>query len=564
VLLYKISEAIGKQIVLFLGLILFYVSIFITFNAHIHPSIFYLSLITTILIFIVIQIKNIKVNYFEYTLSVLAFLFVVFLAFKIAPLYYDFSFDGQGYQQNGTISLKEGWNPLYDEELGDLWIDHYAKGNWYISAVFYAAFDQLELIKAYNVLMLLAAFFLLIAVLKSLHVHVALIIPIALVTAANPVTITQLFTTYNDGLIGPALICLMIMIYFVFKRKSALNYCVLAAVIVIISNIKFTAFGYAVIVCGVPIVYMMLSYNIRSWWNVFKNKYLHYVLITAGSFLLAILFVGSTSYVSNTIDHGHPFFPLAGEGKVDIMTPNMPQSLVGTSWGEKLFRSVFSETANFIEGEPKLKNPFTVSQDEIWSSGDVDIRVAGLGPLFGATLILTVLSALLTCLYIFKRENRFLWYVFLALVLTIAINPEPWWMRYIPQLWLVVAMLIIIVYKSSKLGQWLAALCVTVMLLNVGLVAHGTKGKLDMNLENLTQQLEVMRKYSEENELLIDLHWSTGNRIRFEEYGIKYKELVFYNTDLDPAICELFVYIQSSTARVCTKDEKLLNDLTVQ
>ena len=563
-MVYRISEAIGKQIVLFLGLILFYVALFITINAHIQPSIFYLSLISTILIFILLQIKNIKVDYIEFILSVLAFLFVVFLSFKIAPLYYDFSFDGQGYQQNGTIALQEGWNPLYDEELGDLWIDHYAKGNWYISAVFYAAFDQLELIKAYNVLMLFAAFFLLIAFLKSLNVHVGLIIPFALVFAANPVTITQLFTTYNDGLIGPAIICLMITIYFVFKGKTALNYCVLAAAIFVISNIKFTAFGYAVIVCGVPILYMMFTNTIRSWWHVFKNKYLHYVLITAASFLLAIIFVGSTSYISNTIDHGHPFYPLAGEGKVDIMTPNMPQSLVGTSWGEKLFRSLFSETANFIEGEPKLKNPFMVTRNEVWSSGDVDIRIAGFGPLFGATLILTIIAALLTCLSIFKRENIFLWCVFIALVFTIAINPEPWWMRYIPQLWIVVIILIVIVYKSSKLGQWLAALCVTVMLLNVGLVAYGTKGKLDMNLENLSQQLEVMRTYSEKNELFIDLHWSRGNRIRFEEYGIQYTELKFYNTDLDPALCESYVYIQSSTARVCTKDETLLKDLTVQ
>jgi len=78
------------------------------------------------------------------------------------------------------------------------------------------------------------------------------------------------------------------------------------------------------------------------------------------------------------------------------------------------------------------------------------------------------------------------------------------------------------------------------------------------------KQLEVMKKYSEENELLIDLHWSRGNRIRFEEFGIKYTELKFYKTDLDPTICESNVKIQSSTARVCTKDAELLKDLTVQ
>lgn len=562
-MLYKVFEAIGKLIVLFLGLILIYAALFITFNAYIHPNIFFISLISTILIFVLLQIKTIKVNYVEITLSVLAFIFVIFLAFKIAPIYYDFSFDGQAYQQKGTIALKEGWNPLYDEELGDLWIDHYAKGNWYISAVFYAAFDQLELIKAYNFLMFFAVLFNLIAFLKNLNVHVVFIIPLALVAAANPVTITQLFTTYNDGLIGPALICLMISIYFALKEKSTLNYCVFVAAIVIISNIKFTAFGYAVIVCGVPIVYMMFSNTVRSWWNVFKKQYVHYVLITVASFLLAILFVGSTSYVLNTIEHGHPFYPLAGEGKVDIMTANMPQSFVGMSWGEKLFRSLFSETANFIEGEPKLKNPFTVSEHEVKSSGDVDIRIAGFGPLFGASLILTIIAALLTCFYIFKRKNIFLWCVYFALVFTVVINPEPWWMRYIPQLWILVALLILIVYKSSKLGRWLAAICVATMLLNVGFVINGTKAKLDSNMQNLLKQLEVMKNYSEENELFIDLYWSTGNRIRFEEYGIQFTELKFYKTDLDPALCESYVPIQSSTARVCTKDNGLLRDLTV-
>ena len=87
-MLYKISDSLGKLIVLFLGLILFYVALFITLKSYIQPSIFYISLISTVLIFVLMQIKTIKVNFVEIILSLLAFLFVVFLSCKIAPLYY--------------------------------------------------------------------------------------------------------------------------------------------------------------------------------------------------------------------------------------------------------------------------------------------------------------------------------------------------------------------------------------------------------------------------------------------------------------------------------------------
>ena len=42
--------------------------------------------------------------------------------------------------------------------------------------------------------------------------------------------------------------------------------------------------------------------------------------------LIAVLLVGSNTYVKNLIDYKNPFYPLMGENKVDIMTSMQPPS----------------------------------------------------------------------------------------------------------------------------------------------------------------------------------------------------------------------------------------------
>ena len=82
--------------------------------------------------------------------------------------------------------------------------------------------------------------------------------------------------------------------------------------------------------------------------------------------IVAIILVGFSSYVKNFVEHGHPLYPLAGEGKVDIMTGNQPSSFDNMIGLKKLIYSVFSETDNIVgDGRsPKLKVPFRVSEYE--------------------------------------------------------------------------------------------------------------------------------------------------------------------------------------------------------
>ncbi len=62
---------------------------------------------------------------------------------RISVAFYDVSFDGQAYQQEGVYQLAQGWNPLFTHYLSPISIDqnvkliHYPKGPWIIGAAMY-------------------------------------------------------------------------------------------------------------------------------------------------------------------------------------------------------------------------------------------------------------------------------------------------------------------------------------------------------------------------------------------------------------------------------------------
>ena len=55
-----------------------------------------------------------------------------------------------------------------------------------------------------------------------------------------------------------------------------------------------------------------------------KKDIVVYTLFYAIVVIVSSCIVGYSSYVRNTIEHGHPFYPLYGEGSKDIITTMQP------------------------------------------------------------------------------------------------------------------------------------------------------------------------------------------------------------------------------------------------
>lgn len=107
-----------------------------------------------------------------------------------------------------------------------------------------------------------------------------------------------------------------------------------------------------------------------------------------GSVLLAtgaagILLVGAHPYVTNTVGHGNPFYPLMGDSPLDIVPSNVPLLLEQLNPVERLWRILFwRDGTATIRRTKRIKPPLMLYPSELTYAGMFDTRIAGSGPLF--------------------------------------------------------------------------------------------------------------------------------------------------------------------------------------
>jgi hypothetical protein len=140
-----------------------------------------------------------------------------------------------------------------------------------------------------------------------------------------------------------------------------------------------------------------------------------------------------------------------------------------------LTESLFSQSSNDRQW-PRWKIPFTVSKTELEEFVIPDARIGGFGPWFGGTVILSALAIVLLTVSQLRnpkppssrREKRQITtdslrigcYVLFGLVGSCLVNPAAWWARYVPQLWLVpvIVLLLLRIHQSRMLWPLLIAL----------------------------------------------------------------------------------------------------------
>jgi len=364
---------------------------------------------------------------------------------------YDLSFDGNWYHKASVGSLANGWNPVYQSlaefaaipggiNIGNLadsaiWADHYCKAPWIFGANIYTLTRNIECAKALNILMAYVLFAFVLHYLNKKNFGVTASTVIAFLAAVNPITITQCFTFYIDGLLMTSLFTIIILLIGFsdgnYRLCKKLRTVALFSAIVICVNIKFTGLAYAGIFClTFYILWLAAAFVKKNFKQTFIKSTLFYVLTVA----VSVLLVGYSSYVKNTMEHGNPLYPLAGEESVDIMTGNQPAFFDNLSAPERLYYSTFSRTSNLIgDAAPELKSPFDVKEYELKSSPDM--RIGGFGPLYGAVICFTLPVLLAGIVYLFVK-NKYWFFVMLALLLPtfglLLLFGESWWARYSP------------------------------------------------------------------------------------------------------------------------------------
>lgn len=454
---------------------------------------------------------------------------LVIICTGVAGLYYDLSFDGQVYHIPAVVALAAGWNPLqydtlakwnptYAEIAGaDIFIEHYAKGGWYLAAVAYEATGNIEQSKSPNLLLLFIAFITSLSALRRLGLNLAWVISISSIATLNPVAIYQAFTFYLDGQLA-SLIAILVFLGISYLREPKPKFMIpLLHALLLLSEIKFTGLVYSTL--------LLLGFFASSYLYNGRPVALRYASATSGVAVLAFGVIGFHPYVTNTINKGHPFFPALGHssGK-NIQWGQAPDDFMKKDRFTKLIMSVFSRSNN---QQPQFKTPFAVSRSELLSMTQADTRFAGLGPFYSGALILSL--PLLVWL-LFSLQNIGQLYMLIALmtlVATLLINPESWWARLAPQLWLMPLLPVIVlalINHKSVIELWAAKLVLTTMLMNASLVlvynTHYSRARSE-EIAAMLHKLSVA-SYRQPVDIMVSNGYKVIMGIRLADKNIRY------------------------------------------
>lgn len=533
-----------KLVVYSIATLLFYTGILFMLGGNLKsPLGLFVVSILSVLVLICWEFHRFrKVSYVNIIITSLSFLaFLAFLTFLISKIY-DKSWDGMAYHQIAISELANGWNPFYEtlpfakQEsiyfdrliVMNLWVNHYAKALEIFAAILYGVSGSIESGKVFNLFLFLVSFssvFSLLLKIGRLKWFYAFLIAVA--AAFNPILVNQLFSYYLDGAVGALLLILLVVFINILRNKSELSeYFTFVAILIILINLKFTGLVYAGLFGFAFFVFLLFKKDYKVLY-----RFLGFAIPTG---LIAVILIGFNPYIKNTIENGHPFHPLAGKDKVDIISINIPVQLKEANAVEKFLASTFSQSDNFDNRNGndriKFKIPFTFHLDEIKAFASEGIRLGGFGVLWSGIFLLTIVMCVLNFFSVKGKKDRVYLLAFVATVLvSVFINPESWWARYVPQFWFLPVILctFLLYFSKNKIFRGVALACLLVLILNSVIVAGMYSYSALVTTIKANQELRSMNKSGEPVTVYFDIF--TPNELKLKEHNIPYNKVSTYD-----------------------------------
>jgi len=241
-----------------------------------------------------------------------------------------------------------------------------------------------------------------------------------------------------------------------------------------------------------------------------------------GSGLFAILVAGFNPYISNTINHRHPLYPLMGEGKIDIVTGQTPDIFKEKSRFKSVFISLLAQPESEAYAFPVIHMSY------FKGIRDPDIRIGGFGGFFSWALIL---STLLYFVVIFHKKEIFdkkrIKYdaVLLVLFVSLFILPYAWWARYFPFFYAFPLIMCLYFEQENNNVSFLNYRYIIYLFLCLNTIAmfYGTYRKATQHKKEVDKVLVVLSKSKEP--ILINFgSYNVSFKIKLDENNIMYNE----------------------------------------
>ncbi len=438
-----------------------------------------------------------------FVVSMAVFVFMFLISFLFGNLFYDTAFDSLAYHQEIIIRLTQGWdlyslnNPLHTKDFINSHTYTQTKAAEICSASLVKFDGLIESGKIFNFLMIFSSFFIAFyaaTVFPWISIRVATLISALL--AFNPVSVYQSASYYIDGQLSSILLCLFSLAVILLTEKKFLYVFFIFLSIIIASNLKLTGLVYSFVVASILAVLLFFREDFKMF---FASS-----LMFLSAALIAIFLVGFNPYVTNHIYHGHIFYPFFCKNPVQVIE-HAPPSMKGKNQIEKAFASIFSECENFYVGhltEYSFKFPLFVSAHELTCFANTDTRASGFGPLFAAMFIVSLL-VIFSIIFIDWKTGAIISLFFLWILASGFIITEPWWARFVPQIYFAPISTILVSYKfNSKVLKFLRNFLLFLAIANILLISmvyytsqYATSASLERQLKETANSYKKIYIY---------------------------------------------------------------------
>ncbi len=458
--------------------ITYYISLFCLFFKLNNPK--YTLIYAYIIALFSIKILFTKSSFLDLIVSSFFVVSICIVSYFAVINIYDLSWDGQWYHQDAIIKLYKGWNPIYSVSTtnnvgsSELWINHYTQGIWIIEANILRLTERIQSAKVLTLVLVLITILNSIYVFQkyklSKNIFISILFSIAIVL--NPIAISQIFSFYVDGISALMVTNIIMLLYIYFKENHSKSILVILLFIIsIYINVKFSNLVYiSIILFG---YFLILLYTKR------KIDF-NYIFSFSIIYLFSAVIIGYSSYTKNTIEKGHPFYPLMGEGSYSGLISRIQKPANFDSTNNRLDNFIIGNLFAFPQYsrspfEYKVRLPFTPTTYFQYFSTDAEI--AGFGAIYFDILIVLFTCIIFSMLYLYKKRrelyilNKNKLIVGIIIVVTLfsscLINDGMHVSRYIPQFYLIPFILLIFTYKiDGRFFKILTVLILTAFMVN--------------------------------------------------------------------------------------------------
>ena len=470
--------------------------------------------------------KKVKADFIIQSIAKPIMLIFFLVSIFVSSSVYDLSYDGQAYHQEAVVLLNHGWNPLFttlvDEATANLerWLNHYPKGNWIIAANIYKLTNNIESGKALSIFSGFIAFGFVLFGYHKLKINYYLKLLISALFALNPVFLYQSLSYYLDGILASLLVSLAFISFRIVTQREKVLFWPFLFVSIILINIKLSAVVFFGVLAFAFFLYIWINDQLKfSFW---------FAKLTIVSGLIGILFVGFNPYITNFLAKGDPLYPVMGKGAYNYVEGNTPENYWSLKPPTRLLASIFSESS-LARGNGKfgvLKLPITISQRELESFRQTNIKVGGFGALFGLAFLLSVFGFIY---YQFNRLHIQERLVSLSVITLIfgfaAIIPTSSVARYVPFVWWIPCIIVLLLFtKKTITMNVIGSLVIITLIINnllVGAYYYPYNLKKSVQLDKQLNELS--------HTISFPLHVNFGQfgstKVKLNKYNIPYNEV---------------------------------------